>query len=81
MEVAIQEATMAVGVMSKACPSTEPHARRSIPKELHSQPAFDGKAQDRFVELLNFEVEVAMVLQAKACDLNDEDKVPIIKTG
>ena len=32
-----------------------------------------------YVELFNFEMEVANVLQVKAYDLNDEDKVTIIK--
>ena len=30
-----------------------------------------------YVELLNFEMEVANVLQTKVYDLNDEEKVPI----
>ena len=40
---------------------------------------FDWKAPDRYVELLNFEMEVANILQPKAYDLNDEEKVSIIK--
>ena len=43
-----------------------------------SQPASNWEAPDRYVELLNFEMEVANVLQAKAYDL-EEDKVPGIK--
>ena len=37
------------------------------------------KASDRDVELLNFEMEVANMLQAKVYDLNGEEKVHIIK--
>ena len=44
-----------------------------------SQPVFDWKASDRYVELLNFEMEVANVHQAKVYDLYDEEKVPVIK--
>ena len=40
------------------------------PKALLSQPALDWKSQERYVELLNFEMEVANVLQAKTYDLN-----------
>ena len=43
-----------------------------------NQPAFDWKAPDRYGELLNFDIEVVYVLQAKAYDLNDEEKVPVI---
>ena len=44
-----------------------------------SQPVFDWKAPDRYMELLNFEMEVVNVLQGKACDHNNEEKVSIIK--
>ena len=44
-----------------------------------SQPVFDWKVPDRYVELLNFEMEVANIVQAKTCDLNDEENVPIIE--
>ena len=44
-----------------------------------SQPVFDSKAPDRYVGLLNFKMEVANILQMKAYDLSDEEKVPILK--
>lgn len=44
-----------------------------------SQPVFDWKAPDSYVELLNLEMEVANVLQAKVDDLNYEEKVLVIK--
>ena len=44
-----------------------------------SQPAFDWKVPERYVELSNFEMEVSNVLQAKAYDPDDEEEVPIIK--
>ena len=87
-QVAIQEATMAVRAMKEAKLPTKPHTRRSNPEEHHrsrqagpmmSQPAFNWKVPDRYVELLNFEMHVANVLQADAHDLIEEGKVPIIK--
>ena len=44
-----------------------------------SQPSFNWKAHDRYVELLNFEMEVAIVLQAEVYDLSEERKEPVIK--
>ena len=44
-----------------------------------NQPAFNWKEPDRYVELLNFEMKVANVLQAEAYDLSEEGNVPIIK--
>ena len=44
-----------------------------------SQPTLNWKAPDRYLELLKCEMEVANILQTKAYDLNDEDKVPITK--
>ena len=32
------------------------------------------------MELLNFEMEIANVLQAQMYDVNDEEKVPVIKS-
>ena len=67
----------------------KPHTRISILEEhqrprqvgsVLSQPVFDWKAPDRYVELLNFEMEVSNMLQAKVYDLNDKETVPIIKS-
>ena len=44
-----------------------------------SQATFNLKALDKYMELLNFEMEVANMLQAEVYDLNEEGKVPIIK--
>ena len=44
-----------------------------------SQPAFNRKAPDRYVKLLNFETEVANVLQEEMYDLSEEGKGLIIK--
>ena len=69
-------------------PTIEPHTRRNGSEELHrkrhagpalNQPSFDRKVPDRYVTMLNFEMEVANMLQTKAYYLNDEEKVPNIK--
>ena len=39
-----------------------------------SQPAFDWKASDRYVGLLNFEMEIENLLQAMLYYLSDEEK-------
>ena len=44
-----------------------------------SQPAFIWNVLDRHVKLLNFEMEVASVLQAETYDLSEEGKVAIIR--
>ena len=84
----MQAAITAVRAMGEADLPAEAHTRRSIPEEYHrprqggpmmSQPTFNWKAPDRYVELLNFEMKVADVLQAEAYDLSEEGKVPIIK--
>ena len=35
--------------------------------------------QDRHVELLNFEIEVKNILETKAYDLTNKEKLPLIK--
>ena len=75
MEVTLDIATAAaVRPMREADPSTEPHTRRRSSEEPHnprqatlmlSQPAFNWKALDRYVELLNFEMEVTNVSKQK----------------
>ena len=41
------------------------------------QPAYDCKAPDKHIELLNFEVEVISKLQTGPYDLSDEETVTI----
>ena len=88
MQVAIQVVTVVVRAMMEEDLSTKPHTRRSIPAEQHrprqarpmlSQPVFNWKAPDMYVELLNFEMEVGNMPQVKAYDLSEQEKVPIIK--
>ena len=42
------------------------------------KPTFDWKATDKCIELLHFEMEV-MILQTGPYELNNEEKVSIIK--
>ena len=88
MQVPKQGAFVAVRAMLETDPTAELHIRRSIPQEKHrwrqprsmlSQPAFDWKTPDRYVELLHFEMKKANVLQTKAFNLNNKEKVPAIK--
>ena len=88
MQIARQSNMVAVGTVMEVDLTTELHTRRNIPKESHrpkeagpmqSQPAFEWKVPDRYVELLNFKMEVANILQTKGYDLNYKEKVPIIK--
>ena len=66
----------------------EPHSKRSSPEEPHRprqaaplqpKPEFNWKAPDRYVQLLNFKIEVVNILKVKVYDINDEETVPIIK--
>ena len=88
MQIAIQAATAEVRVMREADMPAELQTSRSLPEEQHrprqavpmlSQSAFDWEVPDRYVEILNFEMKVTNVLQAKVCDLSDKEKVPIIE--
>ena len=42
-------------------------------------PLFNWNAQDRYVKLMNFEVEVTNILKMKAYQLTNEEKVPVIR--
>ena len=74
MQVVIQAAMAVVRVMREADLTTEPHTISSLEEphrlwqavQMLGQPAFDRKAPDRYVELLNFKMKVANELQAKA---------------
>ena len=43
------------------------------------KPAFNWGAQDRYIELMNFEMEVSNILETKVYELSEEEKVPVIK--
>ena len=75
--------------MRDADQPAKPHTRRSSPVEPYkprqagpmlSQPAFDWKAPEMYLEPLKFGTEVPNILQLKVCDRKDEEKVPAIKT-
>ena len=77
-----------VRAMMEADLPTKPHTRRNSPEEpwrprpakpTLSQPAFNCNAPDMYVELLNFEMEVANVLHTIAYDLSNKVNVPSIK--
>ena len=85
MQVAIQAATVAVRAVREANQPTKSHTRKSIQEEqqkprqarpMMSQPACNWKAPDRYVELLNFEMEIANMLQAKCMILIRSRRFP-----
>ena len=88
VQAAIEAVMAAIRAMVEADPPTEPHTRRSSPEEPHRprwagtvlrQPAFNWKGPDRYVELLNFEMEIAKVLQTRVHDVSDKEHVPMVK--
>ena len=44
------------------------------------KPSFNWNAQNMYVELLNFEMEVMKSLETKADDLTFEERTPVIRT-
>ena len=87
LQVTIQAAMVVVKVTTEADLTTLLYIRRNSSEEPHTrqagpalcQPAFAWKAQGRYVELLNFEMEVSNIPQMKIYYLYDEDTVSIIK--
>ena len=43
------------------------------------KPLFNWDTQDRYAELVNFEMEVTNILETRAYGLTDDEKVPVIK--
>ena len=43
------------------------------------KPRFNCDMPDRYVKLLNFELEVTNILEIRAYRISDEEKVPVIK--
>ena len=43
------------------------------------KPAFNWAGQNRYVELINFKMAFKNILETKAYELSEEDKVPGIK--
>ena len=82
IQAAIQAATAVVRAMREAEQPAKPHTRRSIPEHhrpIQVGPELDCEAPGRYFELLNCNIEVSNVLQAKTYHFCNEQKVPIIK--
>ena len=45
------------------------------------KPAFNWGAQDRYIDLMNSEMEVSNILETKAYELSEEEKAPVIRIG
>ena len=43
--------------------------------------SFNWNTEDRYFELMNFEMKVTNILEMKACKLADEEKVPVVGNG
>ena len=55
-------------------PQRQSHGRLMLEK-----PLFNWDAKDRYAELINVKMEVTNILETKAYELNDEEKVILIK--
>ena len=84
MKATIQTATAAAKALEEA--DTRPNSGTSTAKigEAHRprhsrsalrQVSFNWKTLDRYVELLNFEMEVTDILQTRTYELNDEQSI------
>ena len=43
------------------------------------KPWFNWDMPDRFVKLLNFQLKMTNILEIRAYEINDEDRIPVIK--
>ena len=43
------------------------------------KPRFNWDMPDRYVKLLNFQLEMMNILETRAYEINDEERIPIIK--
>ena len=86
-QVAIQAVTTVMVALKDIDVGLQPATTAStteLQMQWHGRPAlekfsFNWNAKDRYNELLNSEVEVTNILKTKACELTDEEKVPVIK--
>ena len=53
--------------------------RQMCSRPIVEKPLFNWDAKDRYVELVTFDMEVMSILQTRAYELTDEEKVPVIK--
>ena len=75
--MALREADAGTQLANTAVPresQRKRHDRLALEK-----PLFNWNAQDRYVDILNFEVKVKNILEIKAYKLSEEEKVPTIK--
>ena len=64
---------------------TKPHSKpKRATEKKHSGPAlekplFNWNVHDRYVKLMNFEMEVTNILEMKVYELTDGGKIPVIR--
>ena len=57
------------------------HRDRSMLFPYWKKPSFNCDAQERYVEVMNFEIEIMNILETRAYELVDEEKVLELKMG
>ena len=86
--MAIQAATVGVMALKEADTGPTSDVNMASVGEAHIPrhgrpavrlPAFHWKASDKYTELLNFEREITNILQTRAYEYNNEEKVTMIK--
>ena len=60
--------------------SPKGHKQRHCRPTLN-QPSFNWNVTEKYVELLNCEMEATNILQTKTYELAEEEKTPMTKTG
>ena len=53
--------------------------RQRYSRLILEKPSFNWDALDRYVKLMNFKMKVMYILDTRAYELTDEEKVPVIK--
>ena len=61
---------------SHSDPQRQGHSRPVLVK-----PAFNWGTHDRYVEFMNFEMEVKNILETKVYELTEDEKILMIKNG
>ena len=66
------------GASAASLRKTHPHRHGEAALK---QPLLNWNATDKYVELLNFQMEVTNILQTKTYELTEEELVPTIQNG
>ena len=72
--IAVKMASTGLDIGSHLAPVQQKHGRPALEKS-----SFNWNAQDRQLELLNFDIKVVNIMKSEAYELTDEVKVLVIK--